>query len=200
MTAERLVVYGDFNCPWSYLASRRADVLAGSGIGVDWRAVEHERDGDPTDPAVRRARVETVQGAMERINGLLLPGELLPYSLAGFVPNTASALTAYAAARASGHAEKARQTLFEAFWCHGVDLDDEQVVRTVLSDVVGDDRDGEDRGAAARLVDDWRTEWQSLEDEVIPVVVVAGGRPMFGVDAVTWLGDQVEHRGLVPPS
>ena len=50
MTAERVVVYGDFNCPWSYLASRRAAVLAEDGVDVDWRAVEHE----PWRPRSRR--------------------------------------------------------------------------------------------------------------------------------------------------
>lgn len=194
---QRLRLYGDFNCPWSYLASRRAALLAGAGFAVDWRAVEHERDGDPRVESVRHERLTTVQEAMERINGTLLPDELLPYSLAGFVPNTAAALTGYAAACTSGHGEAARQTLFEAFWCHGVDLDDEDLVGTVLTDAVGDSADG-DREAALRLVDAWRTEWQALDEEVIPVVVDAG-RPIFGVDAVTWLGDEVAARGLVPP-
>jgi len=38
------VVYGDFNCPYSYLASQRADLLSRAGaLMVDWRAVEHDR-------------------------------------------------------------------------------------------------------------------------------------------------------------
>jgi 2-hydroxychromene-2-carboxylate isomerase len=38
-----LVIYGDFNCPYSYLASQRADLLCRSGhAAVDWRAVEHD--------------------------------------------------------------------------------------------------------------------------------------------------------------
>ena len=38
-----VIVYGDFNCPYSYLASQRADLLSRAGIVVDWRAVEHDR-------------------------------------------------------------------------------------------------------------------------------------------------------------
>lgn len=42
-----LVVYGDFNCPYSCLASARADILVERGIAaVEWRAVEH----DPSIP------------------------------------------------------------------------------------------------------------------------------------------------------
>ena len=40
----KLTVYGDFNCPYSYLASQRADQLIRGGMAqVDWRAVEHDR-------------------------------------------------------------------------------------------------------------------------------------------------------------
>jgi len=43
-----LIVYGDFNCPYSYLASQRVDELARLGQAeVEWRAVEH-------DPALAR--------------------------------------------------------------------------------------------------------------------------------------------------
>ncbi len=39
-----VIVYGDFNCPYSYLASQRADLIACGGVAaVDWRAVEHDR-------------------------------------------------------------------------------------------------------------------------------------------------------------
>jgi 2-hydroxychromene-2-carboxylate isomerase len=43
-----LVLYGSFNCPYSFLASLRADRLAAaSGRPVQWRAVVH----DPSVPA-----------------------------------------------------------------------------------------------------------------------------------------------------
>ena len=39
-----LIIYGDFNCPHSYLAGQRADLLSRSGAAsVDWRTVEHDR-------------------------------------------------------------------------------------------------------------------------------------------------------------
>ena len=40
-----LVVFGDFNCPFSALASVRVTQLEESGVArVTWRAVEHDPD------------------------------------------------------------------------------------------------------------------------------------------------------------
>jgi hypothetical protein len=137
---------------------------------------------------------------MERINGMLLPGEMLPYALAGFVPDTAAAVEAYAVAVASGAADPARRTLFEAFWCHSVDLDDDHLVHTVLADTVpdrGSDEAGSgDRTAATQLVERWRAEWKGLDDVTIPVVIPEGEEPRFGVDAVTWLAEEIDRREL----
>ena len=39
----KLVVYGDFNCPLSYLASVRVDAIHAAGLAaIDWRAVERD--------------------------------------------------------------------------------------------------------------------------------------------------------------
>ena len=59
-----LIVYGDFNCPYSYLASQRVDELARLGqAGVEWRAVEHAvQGGDRLVLArVQDARVDLVR-------------------------------------------------------------------------------------------------------------------------------------------
>ena len=49
-----LTIYGDFNCPFSALASVRADLLVASGgYQVEWRAVQHDTAipavGDPVE-------------------------------------------------------------------------------------------------------------------------------------------------------
>ena len=42
---NELIVYGDFNCPFSALASARAGELEEHGVAtVEWRAVEHDTD------------------------------------------------------------------------------------------------------------------------------------------------------------
>lgn len=51
-----VIIYGDFNCPYSYLASQRADLLSRMDIAkVEWRAVEHDR-GLPVTGKRARAR------------------------------------------------------------------------------------------------------------------------------------------------
>lgn len=210
MTARRLVLYGDFNCPWSYLASRRSAVLAATGIDVDWRAVEHQPWQPGTDGA---ARFAALREEMDDVLAELLAGEQLPYSLAGFLPYTRAAVSGYAEAHAAGVASRVRDLLFEAYWMHAVDLGDAKVVRTLLVDAI---RSGSSRSdilrdwgyavdvtggpvttAGWRLVRRWVDEWRAVGEETVPVLLV-DGTPFLGMDAVRWLGAEVTRRGLDP--
>lgn len=211
VTTDRIVLYGDFNCPWSYLAARRAAVLATDGVRVDWRAVEHQpwRPQRFTDSSVR---FECLREDMDHVLAQLLPGEELPYSLAGFVPYTRVAVSAYAEAYAAGVADRVRQLLFDAFWMHAVDLGDIQVVRTLLVDAVRSasspsepirewgyavDLAGSPVTLAAwRLRAAWVDQWRQTGKETVPVLIVDDGPPLFGVDAVEWLGVELLSRGL----
>jgi hypothetical protein len=209
----RIVVYGDFNCPWSYLASRRAAILSADGVAVDWRAVTHEQK------AVRRTsdsgtRFACVREEMDRVLAALVPDEVLPYSLAGFVPYTRAAVTGYAEAYAAGVAMRVRHLLFEAFWLHAVDLDDPALVRTLLVDAIQsgsspseplakwgysvDWTGGPITTPGWRLITGWADEWRSTGKEVVPALFVDGRPPLFGVDAVEWLGAEILDRGLDP--
>jgi hypothetical protein len=132
---HHVVVHGDFSCPWSYLASRRATVLAADEVQIDWRAVERDpvRWGRPSDAAERFGRL---RDEMDGVAAALLPGEKLPSALAGILPHTRAAVTGYAEAYGAGLSAQVRHPLFEALWLHGVDLADARVVRTLLVDVV----------------------------------------------------------------
>ncbi len=134
MAATSVVLYGDFNCPWSLLASRRATLLQREGVQVDWRAVEHAPSRIGRDRAA--ARFAALRDEAERVLDWLLPGERLPYTLAGFATDTRAAINAYAEAYRAGAASLARTTLFEAFWNHAVDLADPHVVHTLLVDAI----------------------------------------------------------------
>ena len=213
MSPARIVLYGDFNCPWSYLASRRAAVLAGDGVEVDWRAVEHE-PWRPRRFSVSSVRFACTREEMDRVLARLLPDEQLPYALAGFLPYTQASVSAYAEAYAAGVASQVRHLLFEAFWSHGLDLGDANVLRTLVWDAV---RSGESTSevlsdwgyavdvnggpvttSAWRLVRAWQAEWRDTGKEVVPVLLVGDAEPLFGVDAVEWLGGEVLSRGLDP--
>lgn len=211
MTIDRIVLYGDFNCPWSYLASRRAAVLAADGVDVNWRAVEHQpwRPSRLTDSPVRFG---CLREEMDHVLAELLSGEQLPYSLAGFLPFTEAAVSGYAEAYAAGVATRVRTLLFEAFWMHAVDLGDAKVVRTLLVDAIRsgsspsellrewgyavDVTGGPVTITAWRLVTAWAEEWRATGKETVPVLLVDDGAPLFGTDAVDWLGAELVGRGL----
>ncbi len=213
MSVDRIVVYGDFNCPWSYLASRRAAVLAADGVEVDWRAVEHE-PWRPNRFADSSVRFTCLREEMDHVVAHLLPGENLPYSLAGFVPYTQAAVSGYAEAYAAGVARRVGDLLFEAFWMHAFDLGDAKVVRTLLVDAVRsgsspsellrdwgyavDVTGGPVTATAWRLAAAWRDQWQATGKETVPVVLVGDAAPLFGTDAVEWLGAELVSRGLEP--
>lgn len=207
---RHVVVHGDFGCPWSYLASCRARALAAHGVEVDWRAVEREpvRWGQPPDTAARFAQLRL---EMDAVAAELLPGEALPYALAGFLPHTRAAVTGYAEAYAAGVAARVRHPLFEALWLHGIDLADPHVVRTLLVDEVrsgsapdeplwtwgyGTDRSGGPLTATARrLVATWQREWRTAGAAALPMVVANGAEPLHGRAALDWLGSAVREQG-----
>ncbi|MGH3472277.1 MAG: DsbA family protein [Nocardioidaceae bacterium] len=208
-----LALYGDFNCPWSYLASRRAWVLADAGVPVDFRPVEH----DPLElPAASTdtQRFADLSAEMDLVTAHLLPDEHLPYALAGFVPRTKAAVSGYAETYAAGAADAAWRLLFQAFWEHAIDLGDPAVVRTLLADVI---RGGHSRSDpvsewgysvsvsggpvtsdAWRLARGWRAEWHGTNQKVVPILVVPDRQVVYGKDVVQWLGEQVVSRGLDP--
>lgn len=211
VTVDRIVLYGDFNCPWSYLASRRAAVLATDGVHVDFRAVEHE----PWRPSRFRnssVRFSCLREEMDRVLAELLPGEELPYSLAGFVPYTQAAVSGYAEAYAAGVATQVRHLLFEAFWMHAFDLGDTRSVRTLLVDAVRsgsspsellrdwgyavDVTGGPVTTSAWRLATAWAKQWRDTGKETVPVLLIDDDTQLFGTDAVERLGEELLLRGL----
>lgn len=212
---RHLVVYGDFNCPWSYLASRRAALLSTHGLPIDWRAVEHAplQDAATED---RSNRFEDLRDEMEEVQALLLPGEQLPFALAGFLPHTGAATAAYAEAYAAGASAAVRALLFEALWLHSLDLADPSVVHTLVVDAIRTQRPPGhplaqweyDAGAtahschttAARLCATWAAEWRAIGHGTVPALLINGLSPIVGRDAVRWLGRQLLDRGVVPTS
>lgn len=128
----RLIVYGDFNCPRSYLASRRVDALVARGLAeVEWRAVEHgprlSMTGTPTDASQRR---EFATAA-----ALVQPGEEFPASVPPVVSNTQAAVSAYAEAVTDGIQDELRRALFDVIWVRQQHLSNAYDVRTVITGI-----------------------------------------------------------------
>jgi 2-hydroxychromene-2-carboxylate isomerase len=172
----RLTIYGDFNCPFSALASARADVLAARhAYAIDWRAIQHDTTipaaGEPVTGdlvAALALEVSTVRDLSE--------GDLR-FQLA--VPpvrsNTAAACAAFAA---SEDADGLRKRLFDAVWREGRNLGDPAEL----------DRLGavaRDTGVAAR----WQRDFDALPQPITPTLVLPDGYVSRGLGALARLAD-----------
>lgn len=208
---ERITIYGDFNCPWSYLAFRRAELLATGGVDVDWRSVEHRaqlphgRSASAPEAGLRKE--------LDRVTGRLLPEEELPHAVPSFLPRTAAAVAAYAEGYAAGVAAPVARVLFESYWIRGIDVGDVYTLRTLLIDQLRDSdspsRAVREWGApvavtgapmsaeAYQLINDWSAHWQRIARNTVPVLQLpAAAEPILGVAAVDWLGERISERGL----
>jgi predicted DsbA family dithiol-disulfide isomerase len=173
----RLTIYGDFNCPFSALASVRADVLLSTGgFEVDWRAIQHD-----TTIAAAGERVEGDTAALladEVAKILDLSGRDVHLQL--FVPpvrpNTAAASAAFAAA--GGSADRLRRRLFSAVWVEGRNIGDPSELERL--EAVGSDT------AIARR---WQTEFEALPRPITPTLVLPDGYVSRGLGALDRLAD-----------
>ena len=175
-----LVVYGDFNCPYSCLASLRADALRSAGRAeIEWRAVEH----DPSLPVPSRPARGDVAEMFDRelaeIKGLLRPGERFPIERPPVQPNSRAAIEAFAGAP-DGPADDLRRRLFAALWFEGRDIADPAVLTALLGDV---------QLAPDRRSADWQAQWSAFDRRLVPMLVLPDGYVSRGLGALERLAD-----------
>jgi hypothetical protein len=172
-----LTIFGDFNCPFSALASARADVLLGDGAHtIDWRAIQH-------DPAIP-ARGEPVEGdtatglaaEVATIADLSEHDVRLHLAVPAVRSNTAASCAVFAGA--VDDADALRRRLFAAVWVEGRNL----------SDPVELDRLG--AGACDLVVArTWQDEFEALPRPITPTLVLADGHVSRGLGALARLAD-----------
>ncbi len=130
-----VVIYGDFNCPYSSLASQHADLLDRTGLEVDWRSVEHDRSLPLTG-----SRSDGDSAAWDRelaeVASLALPGEHVPAGPPALVSNTQAAVSAYAEAVSDGVAGELRRRVFTAIWEQGLHQSSAYEVRGLVTAVM----------------------------------------------------------------
>ena len=131
-----LIVYGDFNCPYSYLASQRVDAIMSTGqAGVEWRAVEHDPrlalTGTPSslDP-------QTWERELTEVAGLAQPGEQPPAAAPPLISNTGAAVAAYAEAVTDGVQDELRRRLFAEIWVRQRHISSPYEVRQLVRDLM----------------------------------------------------------------
>ena len=127
-----LIVYGDFNCPYSYLASQRVDELARLGrADVEWRAVERDPalalTGTPSSLDPERWRRELAGLALVAGEDEQAPG-LAP----SVISNTGAAVAAYAESVTDGVQDDLRRSLFSEIWVNRRHLSSPYGVRQLV--------------------------------------------------------------------
>jgi hypothetical protein len=110
----RLTIYGDFNCPFSALASVRTDVLltTADAYEIDWRAIQHDTAIPPAGEAVEG---DTALALTDEVAAIAHPEHhdvRLHLAVRAVRSNTASACAALA--RAGDDADRLRRRLFAA--------------------------------------------------------------------------------------
>jgi 2-hydroxychromene-2-carboxylate isomerase len=172
-----LTIYGDFNCPFSALASARADVLLASGRhDIEWRAIQHDTAipaaGEPVDGDTAVA-LATELATIRELSGRDLPLHLI-------VPPVRSntALASAALAAAGGDADRLRRRLFTAVWAEGVDVGDPAELHRLGAD--------DANAAAARA---WQDAFDALPQPMTPTLVLPDGHVEPGLGALERLAD-----------
>lgn len=174
---DGLVIYGDFNCPFSALASSRAAILERRGVAVDWRAVDHDPSIPPSGEPVTATVAATFADELAQIRRLLEAGEEDRLRVPSTRVNTWLACRGFAACPTEAR-PALREALFDAYWRGGLNLGDNQVVRRLC----GERRD---ETTASR----WREQWAALPSPLVPVMVLPDGYVSRGLGALTRLGD-----------
>ena len=171
----RLTIYGDFNCPFSALASARADVLATRAYAIDWRAIQH----DTAIPAVGEPVTDDVAATLalevSTVCDLSEPDLQLHRAVPPIRSNTAAACAAFAA---SDDPNGLRKRLFDAVWREGRNL--------------GAPAQLDRLGAAARdtaVAARWQRDFEALPRPVTPTLVLPDGYVSRGLGALARLAD-----------
>jgi predicted DsbA family dithiol-disulfide isomerase len=172
---DRLTIYGDFNCPFSALASARADVLLRAGAhDIDWRAIQHDTAIPATGEPVTGDTQSSLAGEVATILELSERDVHLHLTVPPVRSNTASSCAAFAAAIAVPDA--VRRRLFAAVWTEGRNLGEPGELD--LLGAVGRDVD------RARI---WQDEFEALPRPITPTLVLADGYVSRGLGALARL-------------
>ena len=203
-----IVIYGDFNCPYSYLASLRADRFVAAGVDVEWRTVEHAPSLPVAGQRLDDAGQREVAEELDSVRQLLTPEEEFAAATPSMLPNTAAANAGYAEAVGSGVGDDVRRLLFNAYWTRGTDVGSVDVLRALLAEPIRRGRSSAfplresgfavstNRGpittSAFNRLTTWHRDWVELATSTTPTVVV-DDQPYVGIDGLKWLGDHQPH-------
>jgi predicted DsbA family dithiol-disulfide isomerase len=171
-----LTIYGDFNCPFSALASARADVLLALGQLIEWRAIQHDTTIPPAGELVEGDTAAALATEVATILELSDQDLRLHLVVPPIRSNTAMASAAFAAA--GEDADRLRGRLFAAVWAEGRNLGNPAELRRVGADA-----------RAAVVARRWQEEFEALPRPITPTVVLPDGYVSRGLGALARLAD-----------
>jgi predicted DsbA family dithiol-disulfide isomerase len=173
----RLTLYGDFNCPYSALASARVDALRATGrYEIEWRAVQHDRTIPVSGEVVIGDVARELAAELAEIEDLAAPDLQLVLRAPPVRPNTALASTAFAAN--GSDTDDLRRRLFAALWTEGRNLGDADELHRL--------------GALGRndeVARAWQDGYDALAHPMTPTLVEPNGQVCPGRDALARLSD-----------
>jgi hypothetical protein len=165
-----VVVFGDFGCAFSFLASRRVDHLRAEGIDVTWLAVTRpigSGRGERPFPGSLHFEVAAVESWLER-------DEALTLRTPAARPDTSLAVAGLAATHGAD-ADRLRHALFNAYWAEGRDIGDRHVVEELA---------GRSVPRLALRARRWRRNWMGLGCPDLPAVILEDGTLVRGGPAL----------------
>jgi hypothetical protein len=190
---QHLTIYGDFNCPYSYLVSARADELVARGlVTLGWRAVEHAPSIPMAGWTVAGEVAEQLVREVQEVIALATDTSL-PLRLPSVLPNTSAAVLAFAGTEPTD-APGVRQRTFAALWAHDRDIGDPAVLSTIT---------GGHESRQPEVAAHWQGAWLGIDEPAVPLLMLQTGIVLRGVDALERLevigaGGVVErHRRLL---
>lgn len=185
-----IVVYGDFNCPFSALAAERSARLERAGLArVDWRCVEHDPSIGPNEYPLTGAHHDQYAAEIEHVRSLAVDGEADAFRVPSRRLNTRDLNHTYASAD-TGRRASLRQALFAAYWIHDLDVTDDAVLESLIDDVppTPSADPGSSRSDVAEFfVRTWSAEWHDIGRGTVPVVLTDDGTVARGLDALDLL-------------
>ena len=190
--AVNIVLYGDFNCPFSAVANSRAARLAAAGtVEVEWRCVEHDPSIGPCEAPLTDLQRSAFEAELDQIRELLTDDEPDRFRVPSRRLNTRDLNRIYAETPVTQRAAL-RAALFDAYWWDDIDLTDVAVVAAIVDGLT---RDGDTNGpemrpgarVAARDVAAWQQQWRDLAHSIVPAMVLPDGYISRGLGALARL-------------